>query len=179
MNMIDATGHRVSGANAKGLALYEQAARELLCMVDDPVASVDAALEASPDMTMAHVLKAWLHLLGTEPAGNAVALACCDAAEVLDADPRERAHIAAARALAQGRWREAGMRLEDLSARHPRDTLALQAGHQIDFFRPAAASERPFLPGHGVASCGPGTVSARESHGARTGLLAGAERVPR
>ena len=135
MNMIDATGHRVSGANAQSLAHYERAANELLCMVDDPVASVEAALAASPDMTMAHVLNAWLNLLGTEPAGNAVALASCDTAEALDADERERAQIAAARALAHGHWREAGLRLEDLSARFPRDALALQAGHQIDFFR--------------------------------------------
>ena len=135
MNLIDATGHRVSGATPHSLMLYEQAARELLCLVDDPVATVERALEAGPAMTMAHVLKAWLHLLGTEPAGTAVALACCDTAERLDADEREQAHLAAARALAQGRWREAGLRLEDLSVRHPRDTLALQAGHQIDFFR--------------------------------------------
>ena len=135
MDLIDSRGHHVSGATPQGLALYEQSARELLCMVDDPVASVDRALAECPEMAMAHVLKAWLHLLGTEPAGVAVARACCDAAEKLDADERERAHLAAARALVQGRWREAGLRLEDLSLRHPRDTLALQVGHQIDFFR--------------------------------------------
>ncbi len=135
MNLIDATGHRVSGATLKSLDLYEQAARELLCMVDDPVATVDRALALSPEMTMAHVLKAWLQLLGTEPAGNAVAIACCDAAERLEADARERAQLEAARALAHGRWAEAGLRLEDLSARYPRDLLALQVGHQIDFFR--------------------------------------------
>jgi tetratricopeptide (TPR) repeat protein len=135
MNMIDGTGHRVSGANAKSLEMYEQAARELLCMVDDPVASVGAAVAASPEMTMAHVLNAWLNLLGTEPSGIAPAHASLDAAENLDADERERAHIAAARALANGRWQEAGLRLEDLSSRFPRDSLALQVGHQIDFFR--------------------------------------------
>jgi tetratricopeptide (TPR) repeat protein len=135
MNLIDATGYRVSGANTESLAHYEKAARELLCMVDDPAAGVDAALAASPEMTMAHVLKAWLHLLGTEPAGFAVARACCEAAAGLPADDREQRHLAAAAALAHGRWREAGLRLEDLSARYPRDTLALQAGHQIDFFR--------------------------------------------
>lgn len=133
--LLDATDHRVSGANPTGLAAYDQAARELLCLVDDPLASVERALAASPEMTMAHALKAWLHLLGTEPTGNAVALACCDAGDALPADARERAHLGAARALALGRWHEAGLRLEDLSARHPRDTLALQVGHQIDFFR--------------------------------------------
>ncbi len=135
MNMIDSAGHRVSGANAQSLERFEQASRELLCLVDDPVASIDAAIAASPVMTMAHVLKAWLHLLGTEPAAVAVAVDCLDSAAGLDADDRERGHVAAARALAQGRWHEAGLRLEDLSARFPRDTLALQAGHQIDFFR--------------------------------------------
>lgn len=135
MNLIDATGHRVSGATPTSLEAYEQAARELLCMVDDPVASVDRALAASPEMTMAHVLRAWLHLLGTEPDGLAVAQAACAAAAVLPADDREQRHLAAANALVQGRWREAGQRLEDLSLRYPLDTLALQAGHQIDFFR--------------------------------------------
>jgi tetratricopeptide (TPR) repeat protein len=133
--MIDSSGHRVSGANAQSLAPFEQAARELLCLIDDPVATVERAIVASPSMTMAHVLKAWLNLLGTEPSGVAGAHKCLDAAEKLLADERERAHLAAARALANGRWHEAGLRLEDLSARFPRDTLALQVGHQIDFFR--------------------------------------------
>lgn len=135
MNLMDDTGHRVSGATSASLAHFEQARRELLCMVDDPAASVDRVLAESPDMTMAHVLKAWLHLLGTEPSGVPVALACCEAAARLPADDREQRHVAAAGALAHGRWREAGLRLEDLSARYPHDTLALQAGHQIDFFR--------------------------------------------
>lgn len=73
MNMIDAAGHRVSGACAQSLALFEQSARELLCLVDDPAATAERAIAASPQMTMAHVLKAWLHLLGAEPAGVAVA----------------------------------------------------------------------------------------------------------
>ena len=135
MNLVDATGHRVSGATPDSLAAYEHAARELLCLAGDPAATIERALQASPEMAMAHVLKAWLQLLGTEPSGNPVALACCDAAGALDADERERAHVGAARALAHGRWREAGLRLEDLSVRFPCDTLALQAGHQIDFFR--------------------------------------------
>ena len=47
---------------------------------------------------------------------------------------REQRHIAAAGALVDGRWREAARRLEDLSLEYPRDALALQVGHQLDFF---------------------------------------------
>jgi len=134
MNLIDRTGHLVSGANPAAVEAYDQASHELLCMVDDPVASVERALAASPQMTMAHVLKAWLHLLGTEPAGVAVARQALADAAPLPADDREQRHVAAAQALVEGRWREAARRLEDLSLDHPRDTLALQAGHQLDFF---------------------------------------------
>jgi tetratricopeptide (TPR) repeat protein len=135
MELIDSAGRRISGATPESLQAYEQSARELLCMVDDPAASVVRALEASPEMTMAHVLQAWLHLLGTEPEGVVVAQAACAAAAALPANDREQRHLAAARALADGRWREAAQRLEDVSLRDPLDTLALQVGHQIDFFR--------------------------------------------
>ena len=134
MNLIDKRGHRVSGANPASLDAWEQAARELLCLVDDPVASVERALVASPQMTMAFVLKAWLNLLGTEAAGVPVAREVLAAAAALPADARERRHIAAAGALVDGRWREAARRLEDLSLEHPCDALALQVGHQLDFF---------------------------------------------
>lgn len=130
----DSLGHATSGANAESLALYEQANHELQRYVDDPLATVEAALVSSPALTMGHVLKAYLFLLGTEPAGRAPALAALAAAEALPATPREQAHLAAARQLAQGRFRAAGALLEDVAIDHPRDVLALQVGHQIDFF---------------------------------------------
>lgn len=130
----DHAGYPASGANAAGIERYEHAAHEMRCLVADPVASIDRALEACPRMTMAHVLKGWLHLLGTEPAGWPVALACVQQAAALPATERERAHVEAIRSLCDGRWREAGRLLEDLSVRWPRDALALQAGHQLDFF---------------------------------------------
>jgi hypothetical protein len=134
MKMIDAAGHAVSGANADGLAAFEQGAHELRCFIGDPVASVDRALDSSPQMVMAHALKAYLHLLGTEPAGLPVARECYEAAIKLPANDRERRHLGAIRLLTDGRWRDAGRTLEDLSVVYPRDALALQAGHQIDFF---------------------------------------------
>jgi hypothetical protein len=83
---------------------------------------------------MGHVLKAYLYLLGTEPAGLPVARAAYDLAQTLPANDRERRHLQAIQYLTEGRWRAAGLVLEDLSIDYPIDGLALQAGHSIDFF---------------------------------------------
>lgn len=135
MNLRDSAGLQVTGATADALAHFETSAHQFRCFIDDPVASVDAAIAAAPQMVMAHVLKAYLHLLGTEPLGLPVARACLAAAADLAATERERGHVEAVRLLTEGRWRAAGRVLEDVSIAYPLDALALQAGHSIDFFR--------------------------------------------
>jgi len=134
MTLKDTSGYAVSGATAASLDLLETALHEMRCYVDDPVSTVQRALDASPEMPMAHVLHAYLFLLGTEPEGRAVARDSHRAAQALPADARERAHIEAVGLMADGRWRAAGRVLEDLSIEYPRDALALQAGHLTDFF---------------------------------------------
>jgi len=134
MPITDHQGHAVSGATLESLSHFEQASHELRCFIGDPVATVDQALAESPEMTMAHVLKAWLHLLGTEPDGLSVARDCAAKASKLPATDRERRHIDAIRLLADGRWHAASRVMEDLSIAWPRDPLALQVGHQIDYF---------------------------------------------
>ncbi|TGP13862.1 tetratricopeptide repeat protein, partial [Mesorhizobium sp. M1D.F.Ca.ET.231.01.1.1] len=42
--------------------------------------------------------------------------------------------VAALGHLAEGRWHEAARILEDIAVDFPLDALALQTGHQIDFF---------------------------------------------
>jgi len=135
MHLRDSAGHQVTGATADGLAHFETAAHQFRCYIGDPVASVDAALAAAPQMAMAHVLKAYLHLLGTEPLALPVARECLAAAADLVGTERERGHVAAVRLLTEGRWSAAGRVLEDVSVAYPLDALALQAGHSIDFFR--------------------------------------------
>lgn len=134
MSLTDIAGHPVSGATPASLDHLETALHQFRCYIGDPVATLDAALAASPEMAMAHLFKAWLHLLGTEPAGLAVARECHAAAAPLVRSERERGHLAAVGQLIKGRWHAAARTLEDLSIEHPHDTLALQAGHQIDFF---------------------------------------------
>ena len=75
-----------------------------LSMVDSTVilagAIPAAALALRPDFVMAHALKAWLHLLGTEPAGLPVARQCLAAASALPANEREPLEAACDRHLA-------------------------------------------------------------------------------
>lgn len=134
MTIRDARDIPMTGAGPRAAAAFEQALGELQCYVGDPVATVDRALAASPDFVMAHALKAYLHLLGTEPAGVPVARACYEAARKLPMTPRERGHVDAIGRLIDGEWRGAGRSLEDVAIDHPRDLLAVQAGHLIDFY---------------------------------------------
>lgn len=134
MSSKDPQGLALSGADPISLPHYENALGQFQCYVGDPLASVDAALAASPDFVMAHLLRAYLHLLGTEPDGLAVARACHASAAALPSNPHERGHLAAVGQLLEGHWQRAGQTLEDLSIERPLDALALQAGHLVDFY---------------------------------------------
>ncbi len=134
MQTKDYADYAVSGADAAAVEQLETACYEFRCYIRDPVATVNAALAQAPQMAMGHVLHAYLHLLGTEPAAIPVARQSYDAAITLAANDRERRHLDAVRLLTEGLWRNAARTLEDLSIEYPRDALALQAGHQIDFF---------------------------------------------
>lgn len=135
MQQRDSVGYHVSGANSDALDHFDTACHQFRCYIGDPVASTDAALAAAPQMAMAHAMKAYLHLLGTEPSALPVARDCYAAASRFARSERERGHVAAIHALIEGRWRDAGRMLEDVSVAYPLDALALHAGHQIDFFR--------------------------------------------
>jgi hypothetical protein len=134
MTIQDAHGHTLTGADARAAEQFDAACALLRCYAGDPMAPALAAAAQAPGMPMAQALIAYLHLLGTEPAGRESARAAHAAAAALPASEREAQHVAAVDALVRGRWHDAGLILEDLSARWPRDLLALQVGHQVDFF---------------------------------------------
>ncbi len=131
----DIRGHQLTGATPASLRHYETAQQQFSLYVGDPLASVEQAIAESPDFVMAHAFKAWLNLLGTEPAGLPVAHASLAAVRNMPATMQEQGHLTAIGHLIAGRWQAASQTLEDVSADNPRDLLALQAGHVIDFFR--------------------------------------------
>ncbi len=132
--MKDSADHTLSGCNARALDLLERGLHEFRCLMLDPVASVDAALTEAPELVMGHVLRGWLYALSTEAAAMPVVREAIDTARALPHNEREARHLQALEQLYGRQWRAAGRTLEDLAIDHPCDALALQAGHQIDFF---------------------------------------------
>jgi len=132
--MKDGVGYELSGCNAKAIDLLARGLDEMRCYAVDPLASADAALAEAPECVMAHVLRAWLHVLGTEAPALSVAREALAMARALPHTEREAGHLRAIELWTAGRWHAAGRALEDLNIAYPRDVLALQAGHQLDFF---------------------------------------------
>lgn len=103
MALKDSAGYAVTGATTAALDAFEQASHQLRCLVGDPVATIDQAIEAAPGMPMAHAMKAWLHLLGTEPEALPVARACIEQGERLGGRRRARTRPPAGRPPGQRR----------------------------------------------------------------------------
>jgi tetratricopeptide (TPR) repeat protein len=132
--MRDSLGNSVTGADVASLQHYERGLRQLQIFAGDPVASVNAAIAERPDFVMAQMLKGWLYALSTDKAAMAVAREAHAAVVDLPMTARERGHVEALGRLIGGEWNGAGETLAAVAREHPRDALALQSGHQIDFF---------------------------------------------
>ncbi len=133
--ILDRRGAELSGANDSSLCLYEKALGEFNCYIGDPVATLDSALAEGPDFAMALAFKAFLFLLGMEKSALPMAREALAAMTARELNARERAHASAIEAFAEGRFLTASEALEDILAEDPHDILALQVGHQLDFFR--------------------------------------------
>ncbi len=140
--ITDRQGNTLEGATAEAAALYHQAADAFNIYRGDPVALIDRAIEAAPDCAMAHVFKAYLFGLATEPEAAAAAGGIVGQVRTKKLDERTRSHVAALELLLAGEWTGAAVALDHHNARFPRDLLALQCGHLMDFYRANARDLR-------------------------------------
>lgn len=138
----DQQGQTVSGAAAQALALYDQAVSQFNGYRGNPLETVEAAIAAAPGFTMAHILRAHLFLSGMEAAGLPPARDSLAAARGCATTTREAGHIAAAEAWAEGCFAAASDRFDAILLEHPRDILALQMGHLLDYYRGDARNLR-------------------------------------
>ena len=113
---------------------YERALDQLLRYKPDVVGLAESLTAEHPEFAMGHALIAYLHLSATDVPEIGAARTAHTA--MLDAPTDEHAtmHAAAIGAWLAGDWHGAASILTDVLFSWPTDVLALQIGHQLDFF---------------------------------------------
>ena len=134
--MDDSRGLSVSSGDAACLAAYESALRQFNTYRGDPIAAIDAVLEEQPDFVMGHALRGHVMISMWERSVVGDVTAVVDRLDELrsDSNERERTHAVALRQWVRGEWNAMRATLDRLLVDHPRDLLALQAGHLADFY---------------------------------------------
>jgi tetratricopeptide (TPR) repeat protein len=134
VSRLDHRGCTVSGAEPAALEAFERALAAYQGWRDGAEAPLALALEEAPRFVMAHVLQAYLLVCSRDPRRLAMARPTLARAAALPANERERLHVAAIAALLDDDDFEAARAtLGELLRLEPRDALALQAAHSLDY----------------------------------------------
>ena len=146
-NMImrhDLRGVSVSSGSTASLASYETALRQFQSYVGDPIATLDAALAEDPDFIAGHLFRALALFTVAERKYIPEVLRSLREANsrAANANDRERGLMVAVDQLCAGQWHAACRTLDRVLIDNPRDALALQAGHLLDFYRGDALNLR-------------------------------------
>jgi len=144
MTPKDARGHPVTLSDPSALDGFERALESLRTYRGDPLAHLDGALLRAPDFAAAHAAKALILMTFFERRFAREALGALEAgASAIDGGTdREKALAQAARTLAGGDWHQGVRILDGILVDHPRDILALQVAHLVDFNRGDALNLR-------------------------------------
>ena len=132
----DARGVPYSTDSRTALDHFETALDRAHSYFGDPFAPVEEALAHDPDLVMGHCFKAGLMCMATEKSVEPALRDSLAAAEALwdKANARERGHVVAARAWADGDLARAVELWGAVALDHPRDSLAIQLAHLGDFY---------------------------------------------
>ena len=138
----DRQGNLLPNANLEAADCFDEAVHAFNVYRGDPVALLDQAVEHAPGFAMARIMKAHLMGLATEPEATAAAKGILAEVKTLRLGEREASHVAALDHLLAGNWTRAATALDRHSMRWPRDLVALQSGHLMDFYRANARAMR-------------------------------------
>ncbi len=159
--ITDQQGNRLSGATVQAAEHYNEAQTSFALYRGDPLGVVDRAIEAAPDFAMAHILKAYMVGLATEPAANDYGKAIVNKLSAMRLDDRETSHVRALDLMLRGQWTAAAQALDMHNVNYPLDIVAIHGGHLTDFYRACARNLRdriarvlpawsPDIPGYPV-----------------------------
>jgi tetratricopeptide (TPR) repeat protein len=135
VSLTDSRGLPVSTRNALSLQRLETATHLLAGYSGDLLGLIDMTLASEPDFVMGHALRASILIMSTERGAEPMLQQTVEAAEAAlsAANERERAHIAAARAWLERDFARATELYGRILIDWPRDLLALQTAHVLDF----------------------------------------------
>ncbi|HUT48435.1 MAG TPA: tetratricopeptide repeat protein [Alphaproteobacteria bacterium] len=136
MPTTDIYGAEHSTDNANSIERYQEAVNLLLGFFNDPVEVIDQALAEDPGFVMGHCFKAGLLTTFTEKSVEPDLIASLKSAEALagNANERERMHMTAARAWAEGDFTRSGRLYGEITLAYPRDIFAVQMSHLGCFY---------------------------------------------
>ena len=132
----DARGLPLSTASAKATAAFDHLVTGYLTYRADTPDRLKAVLEADPDFALAHCMKGYFAMLAFKHAVVPIAVEEARTALSLaaDATPRERSHIAALTAWAEGELDRAIATWESILRVHPHDAVAFRLAHFVNFW---------------------------------------------
>jgi tetratricopeptide (TPR) repeat protein len=132
---MDQQGLPLVGSSASAQA-FDRAVADYYALGGDPVGALKQALAEDPAFALGAVAIAGLFMIGGFRGDHPEVVNALAAAEAAigGASARETRHLAAAKALAAGRTRQATQLWEDILVDHPTDALALRFGQDAYFF---------------------------------------------
>ncbi len=138
----DRYGNQVSTSSQTALRRFNDACELIRLYRGDPIASLDEALSEDPDFGMAWAVRAGVLIQQTDLAYSQEIARSLRAGAVANCSDREREHLAAVTAWAEGRIHEGVSRFARIAQNHPRDLIATQASHVGCFFTGQSAELR-------------------------------------
>jgi tetratricopeptide (TPR) repeat protein len=157
----DARGVAHSTTSDTAIQLYETALTQFQSYRGDALATLDAALGADPGFASAQLAKAFILYTLSEKKYVPDVVQALNAVRAMSAglSDRERSLLAAGDQLVRGEWDDACRTFDGVLQDEPRDALALQTAHLMDFYRGDALNLRnrvaralrhwsPEMPGH-------------------------------
>jgi hypothetical protein len=133
MTLRDHRDHEISGATPLAREAFERALDSHLSWRSGVDGHLDRALLEAPSYTMAHVLRAYLSLCSRDVTRVRQARSAYALSTTLPATHRERLHIAAIGAGLADDFETLRGLLHRWLGEYPRDVLALQVGHALDY----------------------------------------------
>jgi tetratricopeptide (TPR) repeat protein len=133
---LDARGLPISIASSSAAAAYDHLATGYLTYRADTPTRLAALLEADPEFALAHCMKGYFAMLAFKQAVVPVAAEAARTARSLaaGATARERSHVDALTAWADGELDRAIAAWESILRAHPHDAIAFRLAHFVNFW---------------------------------------------